>query len=218
MQTAPDFCPASTGAPGGGSWSLGFTPGRERHTDCEDHLGTSRPNPETTRPMSKLTSLNALLIQEIKDLYSAENQLVKALPKMAKAATETALRDGFQKHLDETKVHAERLDRIATLLGASPKGKACKAMKGLVEEGAETIEEEGDPVIKDLALIAAAQRVEHYEISGYGTARAIAEALKLDEVAGLLQLTLEEESATDLTLTRLAEQLLPAAMGETADA
>ena len=168
--------------------------------------------------MSKLTSLNVLLIQEIKDLYSAENQLVKALPKMAKAATDSALRNGFKAHLEETKVHAERLDQIATILGVSAKGKVCKAMKGLVEEGAETIGEEGDPVIKDLALIAAAQRVEHYEISGYGTARAIAEALKLDDVVDLLQLTLDEESATDLTLTRLAEEFLPAAMGETADA
>lgn len=168
--------------------------------------------------MSKLTSLNVLLVQEIKDLYSAENQLVKALPKMAKAATDAALKAGFKAHLEETKVHAERLDQIATILGVSPKGKACNAMKGLVEEGAETIEEEGDPVIKDLALIAAAQRVEHYEISGYGTARAIAETLKLDDVVDLLQLTLEEESAADLILTRLAERLLPAAMGETADA
>jgi ferritin-like metal-binding protein YciE len=165
--------------------------------------------------MSKLTSLNALLTQEIKDLYSAENQLVKALPKMAKAASAAPLRDGFKTHLAETKVHVERLDQIATLLGVSPKGKVCKAMKGLVEEGAETIAEEGDPVIKDLALIAAAQRIEHYEISGYGSIRALAETLKLDEVVDLLQATLDEESASDLILTRLAEQLLPAALGET---
>lgn len=168
--------------------------------------------------MSKLTSLNVLLTQEIKDLYSAESQLVKALPKMAKASSAGTLRDGFKAHLDQTKVHVERLDQIATLLGVSPKGKVCKAMKGLVEEGAETIAEEGDPVVKDLALIAAAQRIEHYEISGYGSARALAETLKLDDVVNLLQATLDEESATDLILTRLAEQFLPAALGETAAA
>jgi ferritin-like metal-binding protein YciE len=168
--------------------------------------------------MSKLISLNVLLTQEIKDLHSAESQLVKALPKMAKAASGAALKAGFKTHLDETKVHVERLDHIATILGVSPRGKVCKAMKGLVEEGAETIAEEGDPVIKDLALIAAAQRVEHYEISGYGSARALAEALKLDDVVDLLQMTLDEESATDLTLTRLAEQFLPAALKEDANA
>lgn len=166
--------------------------------------------------MSKLTSLNALLIQEVKDLYHAEGQLVKALPKMVKSASDPALRDGFKTHLEETKVHVERLGKIAEILGVSPKGKVCKAMKGLVEEGAETIEEDGDPVIKDLALIAAAQRVEHYEISGYGSARALAEALKLDEIAALLQSTLDEESATDLILTRMAEKLLPTAMLDTA--
>lgn len=199
-------------------WQRGLAAGQSGHADCEKHRGKFQPNPEPIKLMSKLTSLNVLLVQEIKDLYSAENQLVKALPKMAKAATDAALKAGFKAHLEETKVHAERLDQIATILGVSPKGKACNAMKGLVEEGAETIEEEGDPVIKDLALVAAAQRVEHYEISGYGTARAIAETLKLDDVVDLLQLTLEEESAADLILTRLAERLLPAAMGETADA
>lgn len=168
--------------------------------------------------MSKLTSLNVLLTQEIKDLYNAETQLVKALPKMAKAASAASLKDGFKTHLDETRGHVERLEQIATILGVSPKGKVCKAMKGLVEEGAETIEEEGDPVIKDLALIAAAQRVEHYEISGYGSARALAETLKLDDVVNLLQMTLDEESSTDLILTRLAEQFLPAALAENANA
>jgi hypothetical protein len=100
--------------------------------------------------MSKLTSLTVLLTQEIKDLYSAETQLVAALPKMAKASSDAALKDGFKTHLEETKVHVERLDQVAKILGVSPKGKVCKAMKGLVEEGAETIEEAGDPVIKNL--------------------------------------------------------------------
>lgn len=174
-------------------------------------------NNRTNHIASKLTSLDALLIQEVKDLYNAEGQLVKALPKMARSASDPALRDGFKTHLEETKVHIERLGQIAEILGVSPKGKVCKAMKGLVEEGAETIGVDGDPVIKDLALIAAAQRVEHYEISGYGSARALAEALKLDEVAKLLQSTLDEESATDLGLTRLAEKFLPAAALETVE-
>ncbi|RYD72642.1 MAG: DUF892 family protein, partial [Verrucomicrobiaceae bacterium] len=111
--------------------------------------------------MAKLTSLDVLLVQEIKDLYNAETQLVKALPKMAKAASNPKLKEGFTKHLEETKGHVIRLEEAAEILGASPKGKVCKAMKGLVEEGAETIEEDGDPTIKDLALITAAQKVEH---------------------------------------------------------
>jgi len=158
--------------------------------------------------MAKLTSLQVLLVQEIKDLYSAETQLVKALPKMAKAATNEDLKEGFTSHLEETKGQVERLEKVAKILGASPKGKVCKAMKGLVEEGAEAIEEEGDAVIKDLALIGAAQRVEHYEIAGYGTARALAEALQLSDVVDLLQATLDEESTCDTTLTELAESLL----------
>jgi ferritin-like metal-binding protein YciE len=158
--------------------------------------------------MSKLTSLQVLLTQEVKDLYNAENQLVKALPKMAKAATNEDLKEGFTNHLEETKGHVERLEKVAEVLGASPKGKVCKAMKGLVEEGAEVIEEDGEPVIKDLALITAAQKVEHYEIAGYTSAIALAEALELDEVVDLLQQTLDEESACDGTLGELAETLI----------
>ena len=158
--------------------------------------------------MSKLQTLESLLIHEIKDLHSAETQLVKALPKMAKAASESSLRDAFETHLEETKIHVERLEKVAELLGAKPGGKTCKAMKGLVEEGEETIKEEGEPGIKDLALIGAAQRVEHYEISGYGTARAIAEALGQEDVVSLLEETLEEESNTDQLLTSLAEDIM----------
>lgn len=168
--------------------------------------------------MSKLTSLNALLIQQVQDLYSAESQLLEALPEMAEAAINSALKECLTAHLDETSEHAERLGQIATILGVSPRGSMCKGMRGLLEEGAQALGQDGDPTLRDLALIAAAQRVEHYEISGYGTIRAIAETLKLDEVVDLIQLTLEEESATDLILTRIAEHLLPAAMGETADA
>ncbi|MCW1926525.1 ferritin-like domain-containing protein [Luteolibacter arcticus] len=168
--------------------------------------------------MSKLPTLQSLLVQEVKDLYNAETQLVKALPKMAKAATDEGLRDGFKKHLEETKGHVERLEKVAEMLGVSPKGKVCKAMKGLVEEGGEAIEEEGDPAVKDLALIGAAQRVEHYEIAGYGAARALAEALSLENVVELLQATLDEEGATDHALTGLAEQIIPQAARETAHA
>lgn len=168
--------------------------------------------------MSKLTSLNALLIQQVQDLYSAESQLLEALPEMAEAAINSALKEGLTAHLDETREHAGRLGQIAKILGVSPRGSMCKGMRGLLEEGAQALGQDGDPTLRDLALIAAAQRVEHYEISGYGTIRAIAETLKLDEVVDLIQLTLEEESATDLILTRIAEHLLPAAMGETADA
>jgi ferritin-like metal-binding protein YciE len=163
--------------------------------------------------MPKLTSLEILLAQEIKDLYSAENQLVKALPKMAKAATDPALKEAFTTHLEETKVHVERLEEVAKLLEITPKGKVCKAMQGLVEEGSEVIEEEGEASVKDLALITAAQKVEHYEISGYGSARALADSLGLTDVVEFLQATLDEEGTTDKNLTSLAETLIPVAMG-----
>lgn len=161
--------------------------------------------------MPKLDSLEVLLAQEIKDLYSAENQLVKALPKMAKAATSPELQEAINTHLEETKVHAERLEEVAKLLDITPKGKVCKAMKGLVEEGAEVIEEEGDGTVIDLAIIGAAQKVEHYEIASYGTAQALAEALGLDDVAEILQTTLDEEGNTDKLLTSIAEGLTPSA-------
>ncbi|MCW1885051.1 ferritin-like domain-containing protein [Luteolibacter flavescens] len=162
--------------------------------------------------MAKLTTVEVLLAQEIKDLYNAETQLVKALPKMAKAASNPDLRDAFKTHLEETKVHVQRLEEVAELLGISPKGKVCKAMKGLVEEGSETIEEDGDGTVKDLALIGAAQRVEHYEIAGYGTVRALAELLGLKDVVKILQTTLDEEGTTDKNLTALAEQIGPVAL------
>jgi ferritin-like metal-binding protein YciE len=160
--------------------------------------------------MSKLKTLEDLLVQEIKDLYNAETQLVKALPKMAKAASNETLQEGFQQHLEETKVHVERLEQVAEALGVSPKGKTCKAMKGLIEEGSEAIEEEGDPALCDLSLIVAAQKVEHYEIAGYGSARTIAECLGLDDVVELLQTTLDEEGETDRKLTTIATELFPA--------
>lgn len=157
--------------------------------------------------MSKLKSLHDLLVHSVKDLYSAETQLVKALPKMAKAATDPKLVEGFKAHLEETKEHVSRLEKVAELLDASPRGVSCKAMKGLVEEGEETIEEEAEPAIKDLALISAAQKVEHYEIAGYGSAVALAKSIGNTEAAALLQTTLDEEGTTDKKLTALANKI-----------
>ena len=154
--------------------------------------------------MSKIKSLEALLIDELKDLYSAEHQLVKALPKMAKAATNKELRAGFEEHLEQTKGHVERLDQIAEMIGIKLTGHKCKAMEGLIEEGAELIGEDAENAVRDAGLISAAQRVEHYEIAGYGTVRSLAETLGQGEIAELLGQTLEEEKETDEKLTELA--------------
>lgn len=151
-----------------------------------------------------MESLRELLISELSDLHSAEKQLVAALPKMAKAASSDNLRAAFEDHLEETKGHVDRLDQIFEELGEKPKRKKCKAMEGLVEEGKEVIDEDGAPEVKDAALIGAAQRVEHYEMAGYGTARAMAETLSLASIAELLQLTLDEEGAADKKLNDLA--------------
>ena len=158
--------------------------------------------------MSKIVTVKELLVQEIKDLFSAENQLTHALPKMAKGASDPDLKKGFEKHLKETEVHMDRLEKVAELLDASPRGKSCVAMKGLVKEGEEALQEDAAADIKDLALIVAAQKVEHYEIAGYGGARALAEALKMNKVVELLQATLDEEGNTDKTLTEIAGRIL----------
>ena len=150
--------------------------------------------------------LRELYIDELKDLYSAENQLVKALPKMAKAATSDDLRLGFEEHLEQTRTHVQRLETIFKKIGESPKGKKCKGMEGLIEEGSEAIEEyEG--ALLDAALIGAAQRVEHYEMAGYGTVIAFAEELGQSQDVSLLTETLEEEKETDEKLTELAEDI-----------
>jgi len=152
----------------------------------------------------KLKSLQDLLVAQLKDLYSAENQLVKALPKMAKAASNPDLKAGFAEHLEQTKGQIARIEIICDQLGVTPKGKKCAAMEGLVEEGKELMEEDAEPGVLDAGLIAAAQKVEHYEIASYGSARTWAERLGLDEAARLLQETLDEEKATDEKLTELA--------------
>ena len=156
----------------------------------------------------KLDSLKTVLGESVRDLYSAESQLVKALPKMAKAASHPDLKTAFTAHLAETKVQAERLEKVCELLGVKAKGKTCKAMKGLVEEGSEIIEEDGTPAAKDAALIEAAQKVEHYEMAAYGTARTHAALLGHGKVAKMLQQTLNEEGTTDKKLTQLAERII----------
>jgi len=152
----------------------------------------------------KLDSLENLFVHELKDLLSAEKQLVKALPKMAKGAASEALKEAIEDHLEQTKTHVERLETIFENLGKAARAEHCKAMEGLIEEGSDLLEEEGEPMVKDAALIGAAQRVEHYEISAYGTARTIAELLGNREAVTLLQQTLDEEKETDEKLTELA--------------
>jgi ferritin-like metal-binding protein YciE len=151
--------------------------------------------------------LKELYIDELKDLYSAENQLVKALPKMAKAASSDELRKGFQEHLEQTKGHVQRLEQIFELLDESPKGKKCKGMEGLIAEGSEVTEEDFEGAVLDAGLIGAAQRVEHYEIAAYGTARAFAEELGETEHVSLLSETLKEEEETDEKLTELSQEI-----------
>jgi ferritin-like metal-binding protein YciE len=153
----------------------------------------------------KLKNLEDLYVDQLKDLYSAEKQLVQALPKMAKAASTPELQQGFQHHLEQTRGHVDRLERIFSRLGASAGRKKCKGMEGLIEEGQEAIALEGDSLVKDAALIAAAQRVEHYEIAGYGTVRTFANHLGFNQDSNLLQQTLDEEGETDKKLTALAE-------------
>jgi ferritin-like metal-binding protein YciE len=153
----------------------------------------------------QLETLKDLYIHELKDLYSAEQQLVKALPKMAKAARNKELAAGFQEHLEQTKGHAQRLEQILSSHKQTSRGPKCKGMEGIVAEGAELIDEEADEEIKDAGLISAAQRVEHHEIAGYGTARTYADLLNDKEGANLLEMTLEEEKATDQKLTKLAK-------------
>lgn len=163
--------------------------------------------------MAKLDTLDRLLHDELKDIYSAENQLTKALPKMAKQASSEELREAIASHLEETKGQIERLDKIASLLDIKLTGKKCKAMEGLIEEAKELMEEDGEPAILDAAMIGAAQKVEHYEMAAYGTARALAEQLGHSEIAELLQETLDEESAADEKLTEVATSAIYPAIG-----
>ena len=152
-----------------------------------------------------LDSLDGLFLNELKDVYNAEKQILRALPRMAKAADAEPLRQAFTKHLRETEAQVERLERIFQSLGQAPRGKKCKGMEGLIEEGKEILEEDGAPEVIDAALIAAAQRVEHYEIAAYGCLRTFAQLLGRDDAVKLLEQTLAEEEATDKALTALGE-------------
>ena len=155
-----------------------------------------------------LQSLEDLLLHDLKDLYNAENQLLKALPRMAKKASAPELRRAFEMHLKQTEAQVKRLERVFDTLDEKVKGKTCKGMQGLIEEGKEMMEEDISDDVLDAALIAAAQKVEHYEIAAYGTARTYAQMLGNDTAAKLLQQTLDEEGETDKKLTQLAEQLI----------
>jgi ferritin-like metal-binding protein YciE len=156
----------------------------------------------------KLDSLEPLFVEELRDIYNAENQLIKALPKMAKAASSAELKSAFEEHLEQTRGHVERIEEIFEELGKPAKGKTCKAMKGLIEEGSEMMEEDGEDSVIDAAIIAAAQKVEHYEIASYGTVRAWAAQLGKDDAVDLLQQTLDEESEANEKLTELAESAI----------
>jgi ferritin-like metal-binding protein YciE len=155
-----------------------------------------------------MNPLEELLVDELKDLYSAENQIIKALPRMAKGASSPELKRAFERHLDETRRQVERLNQIGDALEIKLTGKKCKGMEGLLEEGKEVLEEDLDENALDAGLIGAAQKVEHYEIAAYGTARTHAEMLGYSKVARLLQQTLNEEGATDKKLTQLAESII----------
>jgi ferritin-like metal-binding protein YciE len=153
-----------------------------------------------------LDSLEGLFVNELKDIYNAEKQLVKALPRMAKGAASPELQAAFKKHLKETETQVRRLDQVFREFGQTPRGKRCAGMEGLVEEGKEILEEDGEDAVIDAALISAAQRVEHYEIAAYGCLVTYAELLGQQKSAELLKQNLAEEEATDEALTRLAEQ------------
>jgi ferritin-like metal-binding protein YciE len=156
--------------------------------------------------MNKNT-LRGLFVDELRDLYDAENRLVKAIPKMAKAASSEELRSGFEEHLEQTKEHVERLKQVLTSLGEKATAKKCLGMIGIVEEGEEMIDQDFDGAVMDAALISAAQRVEHYEIAAYGCVHAWAQVLGEDNAANLLEKTLDEEKETDEKLTELAEEI-----------
>jgi ferritin-like metal-binding protein YciE len=162
----------------------------------------------------EIDSLRKLYIEELKDLYSAEKQILQALPRMAKKASNPQLKAGFEEHLRQTEQHVQRLEQIFEALGKSPRGKKCKGMEGVIEEGKEVLQEDMDDETRDAALISAAQRVEHYEMAGYGTVRTYAQLLGERQAASLLQQTLDEEGQTDKKLTQLAESINVEAMQE----
>jgi ferritin-like metal-binding protein YciE len=159
--------------------------------------------------MSTVDTMEKLFVQELKDLYSAETQITKALPKMAKAAASNELKTAFEHHLKETEGQIQRLDKVFEILGTSPRGKTCDGMKGVLEEGDQMLNETAEGDVRDAALISAGQRVEHYEMAGYGTVRAYAERLGKSQIVQLLEQTLEEEKAADKKLTEISKKVNP---------
>ncbi|HTW94804.1 MAG TPA: ferritin-like domain-containing protein [Tepidisphaeraceae bacterium] len=155
--------------------------------------------------MTEFNNLNDLFVQQLEDLYDAEKRLTDALPKMAQAATSPQLRQAFESHLAETRGHVNRLETVFSRLGKTPERETCAAMKGLIKEGEDMINAKGDPAVRDAGLIAAGQRVEHYEMAGYGTVRTFAQQLGLSDVANILQQTLNEEGQADHKLTEIAK-------------
>jgi ferritin-like metal-binding protein YciE len=160
---------------------------------------------ERSKMATQLNTMQGLFVEELRDLYSAENQLVKALPQMVAAAKSNTLKSAFEKHLEETRHHVTRLTEVFSELGASPTGKHCKGMEGLIAEGNEVLQMQGDADVKDAALIGAAQRIEHYEMAGYGVARTFAKELGYGKLADKLQKTLDEEGSANKKLTSIAE-------------
>ena len=156
----------------------------------------------------ELESLEELYVEELKDLWSAEKQILRAMPRLIKAASNRELKRGFTMHERQTRQQVKRLERICKELGVSPRGKRCEGMEGLLQEGTDLIKERPDPDVLDAGLIAAAQHVEHYEMAGYGTVRTWARLLGYDDQADLLQTTLDEEGMTDKQLTELAERMI----------
>jgi len=164
----------------------------------------------------KIDTVEELLLEELKDLYDAEKQLVRALPKFAKAASDDELREAFQQHLEQTKGQVQRLEQVFEQLGEKPKSKPCKGMKGLVEEGMEVMSEDASEMLSDEAIICAAQKVEHYEMAAYGSARTLTQAMGNKDAASLLQETLDEEGETDKRLTQIAKRLIKESGGREA--
>lgn len=165
--------------------------------------------------MAKLENLSDLMLEELKDVYDAEHQIIEALPQMAQAASSRELKAAFQEHLNESQEHIRRLEQVFGLLNQNPKRKSCKAMKGLIKEGQEMMEEEMSSTVMDAALIASAQRVEHYEMAAYGTLRTYANLVGHDQISQIFQRTLEEEELTDKKLTKIASTINAEAIGST---
>jgi ferritin-like metal-binding protein YciE len=186
--------------------SASISPGGPKDVGNPEPVSKPRNIKETIMP--KLKSLDDLLVHELQDIYNAEAQILKALPKMIKAASHPELQSAFEEHLEQTEGQVERLDQVFKLLGVPAKGKKCEGMAGLLEEGKKVMEEDAEPQVMDAALIAAAQKVEHYEIASYGCVCTYAEMLGYDQVHDLLGQNLEEEELTDEKLTALAESVI----------